>query len=415
MKNYSRLIKNLLLKTISTRPILYLNGSRQVGKSTIARSIGLDNNYITFDSPLILESAKNTPQDFVESLSNKKDLVILDEIQMVPEIFRLLKIAIDESRIANKTQKNGQFLLTGSANLMALPTLSDALVGRMSILTLYPFSSQEYLKINRNFIDDFFNKDLQIEKVKEVDLIKIIKKSTYPELAINDEIDEIQWFNDYLMTIIQRDIKIISDIQKPEKIITLLSILSTRTGGLVNDSAIANNAGLDSKTYIKYKAAIINSFLAFEVRPWSNRNLNKRFIKSPKLYFTDSNMLLYIMRRDINDLIKNDRMQFGHILENFVATQILKQLSIMPDSNFYHFRTSAGKEVDFVIEKNDGSLIGIEVKSSKTINKKDISGLLELQSIAGKDFKKGIILYLGNDILPIQNNIWAVPISHFVV
>ena len=407
---HKRLLQKELENTILSRPIVYLKGPRQVGKSTLVQNLNIKNTfYISFDSPLILESVKSDPAAFIKSL-NKDSLIILDEIQLVPEIFRYLKIEVDQARLQGKNKS--LFLLTGSANLLALPTLSEALVGRMSVMDLYPFSASEYLLTNKNFITELFEHDFSTLKMKKDILLDVIKNSTFPEIAIDEKINRTKWFDDYLITIIQRDVKTLSDIRNPEKIITLLSVLSHRPGALVNDSALASDVGLDRKTYEKYKASILNTFLAFEVKAWSTKNnYKKRFIKSPKVYFTDTNMLVYLMRRDINEIAKNDPRIFGYIFENFVATEILKQVSIIPEVNFYHFRTTQGKEVDFVIEANNGDIIAIEVKAATSINSDDFKGIIELQSLSQDKFKKGIVLYNGDEIVPFGKNIWAVPVD----
>lgn len=405
---HKRLLQKEIEKTIKSRPVLYLKGPRQVGKSTLVQNLPLkDAQYISFDSPLILESAKNAPSAFIKGL-NKDSLIILDEIQLAPELFRYIKIEVDEAR--QKGKNHALFLLTGSANLLALPALSDALVGRMSVLELYPFSAGEYFSTDRNFVEEVFNTDFSIAKIKKDDLLETIKNATFPEIALNREINRTKWFDDYLTTIIQRDVKTLSDIRHPEKIITLLSVLSHRPGAIMNDSAICSEVGLDRKTYEKYKAQIMNTFLAFEVKPWTTSNsYKKRFIKSPRLYFTDTNLLAYVMRRDIDEIFRNDPRVFGFIFENFVATEILKQVSMLPEANFYHFRTTSGKEVDFVIEKTNGDVVAIEVKAAGSVNSGDFKGLAELRSIVGDKFKKGIVLYNGSELVPFGEGFWAVP------
>lgn len=406
-----RLLQQELQKTILSRPVVYLKGPRQVGKSTLVQNLKIKDTqyYTSFDSPLILEAAKSNPSAFIKGIEQDA-LVILDEIQMVPELFRYLKIAVDEARQKGKNQT--LLLLTGSANLLALPSLSDALVGRMSVLDLYPFSASEYFSTDKNFIADLFESEFSVAKVEKSNLLEVIKNSTFPEISLGNNINRIKWFDDYLTTIIQRDVKTLSDIRHPEKIITLLSVLSHRAGAIMNDSAVCSEVGLDRKTYEKYKAQILNTFLAFEVLPWTTtNNYKKRFIKSPKIYFTDTNMLSYIMRRDLDEIAKNDPRVFGYVFENFVATEILKQTSILPEMNFYHFRTIQDKEVDFVVERNNGDVIAIEVKASSSIKTADIKGILEFQSITQDKFKKGIILYTGEEIVPFGNKIWAMPVD----
>ena len=395
---------------IKTRPITYLNGGRQVGKSTLCLNLSdnIDVNQITFDSPIALSSAKSDPATFIASLPDNT-LNIIDEVQFAPEIFTYLKMQVDKNRTNDSKQK---FLLTGSANLMALPNLSEALVGRMSVLTLYPFSAAEYYNTNVSLIDKLFNVEIRIKNVEPINIIDVIKNCTYPEISIDNTIDRIKWFDNYLTTILNRDIKSLSDLKKPETMVTLLSVLSMRAGGLLNNTSIAKEIGIDYRTYEKMLAFAMNSFMVFNIKPWAKpNNLNIRFIKSPKFYFTDCNFLSYIIKRDIATLYENDKKTFGNIFENFIASELIKQAKIN-NIELSHFRTQVGKEADFVLENTNGDIVGIEVKSSKSIDKKYLSGLTELQNICGESFKRGFIVYLGNEILPVGDKIWAVPASY---
>ena len=408
----NREIGNLLAKTANARPLVYLNGPRQVGKSTLAHHIKTckEVNYLTFDSPLVLAGAKSDPASFIASIPEDK-LNIIDEVQMSPEIFPFLKMSIDEKRL--KGEGTCLYLLTGSADLLALPTLSDALVGRMSVLTLLPFSTSEYRTTNNNFIYRLFHEKLKYKKYADDDLLDVIKNATYPELAVNKNIDRTQWFDDYLTTILQRDVKTFSDIRNPEKIVMLLSVLSQRAGSLVNNSEISMEIGLDNKTYDKYKASIIHSFLVFEVKPWAKPSrMNKRYTKSPKLYFTDTNMLAYIMRRDLDEMYKKDRIVFGHLFENFIATEIMKNLSSLNNIEVSHFRTSDRKEVDFILENHLGEVVGIEVKLAGSVDTGDMKGLKVLKEEVGDRFNKGIVIYTGNEIAALGDGIWAVPVCY---
>jgi len=406
---YRNLVKDIE-NNVKTRPLTYLNGGRQVGKSTLCSNLSQDIkvNQITFDSPIMLSSAQNDPASFIESLPNDT-LNIIDEVQFAPEIFPYLKMQIDKNRTTDSKQK---FLLTGSANLMALPKLSEALVGRMSVLTLYPFSASEYYQINVSIMDKLFNLELKTQTLKPINIIGVMKNCTYPEIATDISIDRIKWFDNYLTTILNRDVRALSDLKKPEKMTALLSILSMRVGGLLNNKKIASEIGIDYKTYEKMLAFAINSFMVFTIKPWAKpNNLNVRFVKSPKFYYTDCNFLSYIMKRDLQTLYENDKKTFGNVFENFIASELLKQ-SKVNNIELSHFRTHADKEADFVLENSKGEVVGIEVKSAKSLDSKDKSGLLELQKICGDNFKQGLIIYLGNDIAPITDKIWAVPVNY---
>ncbi len=407
-------IKRNILKqveeSVKTRPLTYLNGGRQVGKSTLCAHFPEKANHITFDSPLVLVSAKSEPETFINSLPDDI-LNVIDEVQFAPEIFPYLKMQIDRNRLEGNTKQ--RFLLTGSANIMAIPKLSEALVGRMSIITLYPFSTCEYFESNISLTDRLFNEDLRIKKYDNYNILDVIKSATYPEISLDNSIDRIKWFDSYLTTILNRDIKALSDLRNPDLIVALLSMLSMRTGGLLNNTEIAKEVGIDYRTYEKMLSFVINSFMVFEVKPWARPNkLNKRFVKSPKLYFTDCNFLSYIMKRSLDELYSNDKITFGHIFENFIAAELVKT-SKVNNIELSHYRTQSGKEADFVLENMNGDVVGIEVKSSTTIDKKYISGLLELKEICGDKFKKGIVLYTGNDIVPLSDKIWAVPACYF--
>lgn len=412
MNYLNRNITQELEQNIETRPLTYLNGGRQVGKSTLCSHLpdNIKRNHITFDSPLVLATAKSQPAAFVDSLPNDI-LNIIDEVQFAPEIFPYLKMKIDSNRLnGNDKQK---FLLTGSANLMAMPKLSEALVGRMSVLTLYPFSASEYYNLNKSLTERLFDEKLRLSSFEDFNIVEVLKNSTYPEIATDAKIDRIKWFDSYLTTILNRDIKSLSDLKNPEMMVALLSLLSTRTGGLLNNTEVAKELGVDYRTYEKMFAFALNSFLVFNVKPWARPNkLSKRFVKSPKLYFTDCNFLSYIMKRDIDEIYENDKKAFGHVFENFVATELLKSAKLN-NLELSHYRTQAGKEADFVLENTQGDVVGIEVKSAKDINKKTYSGLLELKELCGDKFKKGIILYTGNDIVPLSEKIWAVPVCYF--
>lgn len=412
MNYLNRNITQELEQSIETRPLTYLNGGRQVGKSTLCSHLpdNIKRNHITFDSPLVLATAKSQPAAFVDSLPNDI-LNIIDEVQFAPEIFPYLKMKIDSNRLhGNDKQK---FLLTGSANLMAMPKLSEALVGRMSVLTLYPFSASEYYNLNKSLTERLFDEELRLSSFEDFNIVDVLKNSTYPEIAMDAKIDRIKWFDSYLTTILNRDIKSLSDLKNPEIMVALLSLLSTRTGGLLNNTEVAKELGVDYRTYEKMFAFALNSFLVFNVKPWARPNkLSKRFVKSPKLYFTDCNFLSYIMKRDIDEMYENDKKAFGHVFENFVATELLKSAKLN-NLELSHYRTQSGKEADFVLENAQGDVVGVEVKSAKDIDKKAYSGLLELKELCGDKFKKGIILYAGSDIVPLAEKIWAVPVCYF--
>ncbi|MCL2765089.1 MAG: ATP-binding protein [Treponema sp.] len=416
-----RLLEDIANKTIETRPVLYVNGMRQCGKSTLVQNINTAKklNYITFDNPAHLFFAKNDPSGFLKSLPQDM-LNIIDEVQLVPELFRWIKISVDEKRLVKKNRTGNSvsqslYVLTGSANILALPGLAEALVGRLSILTLYPFSASEIKESSFNFIEKLYREDLKPGKYQKANITDIILSATFPEIALDRKKDRYQWFNDYLTTLLQRDVRAFADIKNPEKIYQLIVSLSQRAGSLLNNANIMKETGLDAKTYEKYKALCNNTFLTFELPSWSKPNrLDKKFVKQKKLYFSDTSLLCHIMQRDIKEIYKNEKVTMGHLFENFMATEIIKAAKSNTSYSVSHFNPvqNQGREVDFVIENPDGKTIGVEIKLDGTVNQKDWANMITLQETTGNKFLKGIIIYTGTELMQLSRGIWAVPINY---
>ena len=331
---------------------------------------------------------------------------------MVPALFRVLKLLADEARQADKASANGRYLLTGSANIMALPKLSDALVGRMRVLTLYPFSALEITKGKGGFLSKLIENDFKPGTVRrKTALVDIIRKATFPEISDEDDERRRQWFESYITTILQRDVRQIADIAKLGVLPNLLKVLAGRAGGLINDADISRAIGQNAVTAKTYRVLLQMIFLTFDVKPWY-RNTGKRLVKSPKGYIIDTALLCHLQQIDMAKAEIRDPYIFGHVFENFVASELLKQLASSNDAaELYHFRTSDGKEVDFVLEHPDGRLAAIEVKGRDAVTASDFKGLKELCRLTKDDFLCGIVLYRGNKIISFERNMWAVPVD----
>ncbi|MCL2209548.1 MAG: ATP-binding protein [Treponema sp.] len=415
MNFYIRSLSKILENTTNTFSATYLNGPRQCGKSTLVQNFLPEENanYLTFDTTAVRTAAKRDPEAFISGLPENK-INIIDEVQRVPSIHMIIKKAIDEKRL--KGQSKSLFLLTGSANIFGLPNLAKAMVGRMALLTLFPFSAAEMNKSGINFIEKLWNGNLTIRNYKRVDLIKTIKNATFPEIALNKNINQNIWMDSYIDTILERDAVEFAKIKKPELILQLLASLCCRIGSLLNNDNVMSETGLNQITYDKYKSFCNNAYLTFEVQPWAKPNrLNKRFVKSKKLYFADTNFLCHSLRRDISDVYKNDPSQMGHIFENFIATEIMKSIYTLPDKYYLsHFNPvrGDGKETDFIVEKDNGEIIAIEVKLDSTLNENNFKNLTTCRNITGKCFKRGFVIYTGQELVPFGENFWAVPVNY---
>lgn len=402
-----------LREALSDTPAVLVNGARQTGKSTLVQSeeLGLtDRQYTTFDDPGVLAAAKRDPNGFVAGLNLP---VILDEVQHVPELFPVIKAAIDKKR------KPGQFLLTGSANVMLLPKLSESLAGRMEILTLWPFSQGELHDTQENFVDTVFSKTSpnwagkshKLLKVYRDEFLEILVKGGYPPAVSRQNASRRDaWFQSYILTMLQRDIRDIASIADATAVPRLLSVIATRAGGLLNFADLSRTVALPQSTLKRYFALLEGTFLVQLLRPWT-RNLGKRVILTPKAYLNDSGLLTHTLGATV-DRLKAEGNLAGTILENFVMNELQKQTTwstIRPE--LYYWRTAAGQEVDFVLEDRAGKVVGIEVKAAATLGGSDVRGLQTLADAVGKTWVRGVVLYTGSEVVPFSANLHGVPLT----
>ncbi len=401
-----------ILDALQGFPVVYVNGPRQAGKSTLVHSLAATQwpaEYVTFDEATMLGAAEANPESFLHAWPGR---LILDEVQRVPGLFRALKMRVDETRLAARQDANGRYLLTGSANIMALPALSDALVGRMSVLTLYPLSALEVTGGQGGFINRLLGNDFSAGTLaRKLPVTEVIRRAGFPEILEQSDDLRRQWFEAYITTILQRDVRQIAAIARLGVLPNLLKVMASRAGGLINDADLARAIGQNAVTTKSYRVLLQMMFLSFDVSPWF-RNIGKRLVKAPKGYIIDTSLLCHLQQVDLAKAEASDPHVFGHLFENFVATELLKQLSSFHIAvALHHFRTSDGKEVDFVLERRDGKLAAIEVKARDAVGEMDFNGLKELQRQIGDDFLCGIVLYRGNKTVPFGEKLWAMPVD----
>ncbi|MGA3263338.1 MAG: ATP-binding protein [Terracidiphilus sp.] len=399
-----------LLEGLADTPAVLVNGARQTGKSTLVQSVESaegKRQYLTFDDPGILAVAKRDPNGFVAGLS---PAVTLDEVQHIPEIFPGIKAAIDRQR------QPGRFLLTGSANVMLLPKLSESLAGRMEVLTLWPFSQGEIRGVRENFVDALFSRqhpkwEKATAALRRDELLETMVAGGYhPALARQSARRRDAWFQSYIMTILQRDIRDLANISDLEAVPRLLSVVAARAGGLLNFADLSRSVALPQTTLKRYFALLEATFLVQLLRPWA-RNLGKRVIQTPKVYLNDTGLLAYLQGATV-DRLKAESNQVGMVLENFVLMELRKQSTwsaTQPD--LFYWRTASGQEVDLVLEDRAGRVVGIEVKASATLHGSDVRGLQALAAAAGKHWLRGVVLYTGTDVVPFAANLHGVPLS----
>ncbi len=403
----SRSITPKLLETLQFHPIVLLLGGRQTGKTTLLQMIMKSQpyHYISFDNLNVLSSAQRDPMTFVQLLPIP---VIIDEVQRVPEIFLPLKQLVDEHK------KPGMVIMTGSANPLLTATIADSLAGRMALLRLMPLSQGEMLQRNEDIISYLFTDQWRLKQVQPLTratLLAMLCHGGYPGLPTTDNQAQIDiWFNSYLTTILERDVQDLAQIEGIKELPHLLQLLATRTGGLLNVAELSRSTDITHSTLKRYLTLLEAVFLVYELQPWFNK-LGKRLVKSSKIYLSDTGLAAYLMGMTPEKLILNPTL-IGSLLENFVVQEIAKQLTWSTTrATQYHLRTVSGTEVDIVLEAASGELVGIEIKASQTINTDDFKGLKALQELCPDKFKRGIVLYGGQDPLPFGPNMFALPIQ----
>ncbi|MGV3764875.1 MAG: ATP-binding protein [Chitinophagaceae bacterium] len=413
LSSLPRFITQSLLDALQISPVVFLNGARQTGKSTLVQNnlseIGTSEqpaSYISFDRPTQMAAAAAAPEAFLKA---GKATMVIDEVQLVPELFRSLKVVVDELRLSDKAKANGKYLLTGSANILALPQLSDPLVGRMTVMTLYPFCAAEASHGKGDGLIRLLNMDFTGMSDRGLSTLDAIKMATFPKISDKDAKERRIWFDGYITTILQRDVRMIAELEKISLLPNLLRILAIRAANLINDADISRDVGLNPVTTKSYRNILKMMFLNFDLEPWF-RNIGKRLVKSPKGFLIDTLMICHMLDLNIDDVQVKRPELFGHLLENFVVTELTKLLSFSDiKAKLCHFRTSDGKEVDFILEKADGSLFAIEVKKTESVNAQDFKGIKTFAELNEKDFICGVVLYSGNEVVPFGENLWAVP------
>ena len=401
---YPRRIQQRLAEALLDTPVVLLAGPRQAGKTTLVRQVAAKGlRYLTLDDELTLLSAREDPVGMIRSL----DRAVIDEIQRAPQLLLAIKKSVDEDR------RPGRFLLTGSANLMALPLIADSLAGRMETLTLLPLSQTEIEGCSANWIDQAFAGHLLRADIPALgaELVERVLRGGYPEAVSRVSAKRrVTWARQYTDALIQRDVRDVAGIDKLEQLPRFLQALAQTAGQMCNYSQLAGQVGLDGKTAARYAGVFETMYLLKRVDVWA-RNRLSRIVKTPKLQFIDAGLLAVLVNLSFEE-VRKDRTRFGHVLETFVFGELLKHAtSAEGDYQLLYYRDADKVEVDIVIENAAGQLVGVEVKASATVKASDLRGLRKLAALAGDQFKMGVLLYDGAETLPLGDGIWAAPLS----
>ncbi len=405
---FRRNIETKIGTALKDTPVVFLTGARQTGKSTLVKKVGsqINNfNYLTFDDATVLSSASSDPSGFVKNLSGT---TVIDEVQKVPDLLSAIKLAVDNDR------RPGSFILTGSANIMLLPKVSESLAGRMEIITMHPLSQGELENSEERFVDMVFS-DTQSPFSKSLltglSIVERIFRGGFPEAFLRMDDDRRRaWYGSYVSAIMQRDIRDMANIEGLTELPRLLALVVARTGSIVNMSDLSRGLGLPHSTLKRYLSFLEMAFLLKRIPAWS-ANMVKRLVKAPKLYLCDTGLAAYLAGASTSRFSLEPLLR-GQLFENLVAMELTKQISWASSHSIslYHYRTSDGREIDFILEDPAGRVVAVEVKSSASVGPEDFSIIRQFAAMLGDRFIRGIVLYSGDHVLSFGERMLALPV-----
>lgn len=385
-------------------PVVCVLGPRQSGKTTLVRSLAPERTFVSLDEPDYLYAAATDPAGFIASLPQE---VTLDEVQRAPGLLPAIKLAVDRNR------RPARFLLTGSANLLLLPKVTESLAGRMEIAQLHPLTEAEKARRPGRFVQALLEGTLAPSinpPPKAPPLPERLVAGGYPEPLTRTPARARQWRRQYLRSVIERDVRDVARVKDADDLARLLELLALRGAHLLNVSRLAGELGLRRETVERYLSVLERLFLLRRLRPWHS-NAAKRLVKSPKAHLLDSGLAATLADLTEGDWLRR-RPRMGRLLESFVVQQLVAQASWTdPDLRFWHYRDKDQAEVDVVMTRGR-SVWGVEIKAAGALAGGDGRGLARLAAICGADFRQGVLFHTGTDLLPMADErMLAAPLS----
>jgi predicted AAA+ superfamily ATPase len=405
----ARKARELVLQAAADSRVVIVAGPRQAGKTTLVRDLTageLPMSYVTFDDASARRAAMADPVAFA---ANLEPPVAIDEVHRVPELLLEIKRAVD------RDSRPGQFLLTGSARVLSLPDIADALVGRVEQVPLWPLAQAEVAGSAKNLIDDLFAgrpPKLAGEPAGYDAWLSRALAGGFPEGRDRSKgTRRDAWFASYLDTLVQRDIRDLADIRALDEVPAMLTLIASRSGSPLNATALASDLRISEASVRRYLALLDAAFTVLRVPAW-RRNLGRRATAAPKYQLVDSGTSANLLGLD-RERLERDGALAGGLFETFARMELVKLASwseVRP--RILHFRTRGGRsEVDAVLEGRGGRLVGVEMKTAATPAQEDFRGLEELRESRGGEFVAGILLYCGEQTIPFGDRLWALPVA----
>lgn len=387
------------------RRVLLLSGARQCGKTTLAKQLRSDAvEYVTLDDPIAREAAQADPLGFVK---RKVPTLIIDEIQRVPDLLPAIKLVVDEDH------RPGQFLLTGSANLGAIPQANESLAGRVAKVRLRPLSVGEQKQAGAHFLERAFGADFSnnLPEITRDELTEIALTGGYPEAINLNAGGRRSWHRDYINALLERDLKEISRIHRLDAMRKLIEVVAAWSSKQMNVADIGSGLSIKRPTVEAYLGALEALFLIDRIPAWTRGDYD-RVGKKDKLFMADSGLMASILNWRPEEVAQNsDRI--GKLIETFVYNQLAALIDLNDDYRLFHYRDREKREIDFLIEREtDGAILAIEVKSALSVKGDDFQHIRWFaENMTGGRSFSGIVLYSGSEVFSFGNGMKAIPMS----
>jgi len=396
--------RGVIKRASQERRVLLLAGPRQCGKTTLLKHLDMpDIEYRTLDDEALRVTAEVDPQSFV---THDKAMLVIDEVQRVPSLLTQVKQVVDDN------PRPGQFLLTGSVNIPGLPSVNESLAGRIAKIRLRTLSEGEIKGRSSEFLLKAFNQDFSSSGLAVYgrdDVLDIAFRGGFPEVIKFANRARRRWHNDYINALLERDLKDIANIRRKDAMDELVKVLAAWSSKFMDISAIGKKMSIRRPTLESYINALEMLFIVERVPPWAKTDY-QRVAKRSKSFFTDSGLMASILKWREDDVRLNaDRI--GKLFETFVFAELSAQLD-MGDGEYslFHYHDREKREIDFLVERDDGALLGIEVKASLSFQKSDFKHLKWFRdNLAGDHPFVGIVLYAGKIHGSMGKNLHAVP------
>jgi len=399
---YIKRTSEVLIKKLSEQfKVVLVTGARQVGKSTLLKYCDKNRNYVSLDDLSERELAINEPKLFLES---HKAPLIIDEIQYAPNLLSYIKLVVD------KSNKKGQYWLTGSQQFQLMKNVSESLAGRVGIVDLMGLSLAELSNVPENIA--FFpskeyikNRRNNHKNYSTSDIFKIIYNGSYPALNNNENQDRDSFYSSYLRTYIERDIRDLSAISNEMKFLNFIRVVAARTGRVLKYSELAREVDITEPTAKSWLSVLVSSNIVYLLEPYY-KNITKRMTKMPKIYFLDTGLCSYLTGWSSPNVIEKGAMA-GAFFETFIVSEILKSYRHNGKRPLiYWYRDTLQKEIDLLIEQ-DGKLYPVEIKLTTNPNKSMVKNFNILEN---KGY--GALICMRESDTPITDEVSAVPVNY---